>query len=115
MYCIDYVIQKGDSLYSISRNYGVSVNSLIAANPMVNVYNLMAGEILCVPVSVPSNQFTNYTTYLVQNGDTLGSVMNSRGINLADLMQQNNPNEIYLMPGTTVTVPVTDEEQLPMQ
>jgi murein DD-endopeptidase MepM/ murein hydrolase activator NlpD len=40
MYCVEYVIQKGDTLYSISRHYGISVSSLMAANPMVNVYNL---------------------------------------------------------------------------
>ncbi len=115
MYCVDYVIQKGDTLYSISRHYGVSVSSLMTANPMVNVYNLMMGEILCIPVSMPSNQYTNYTTYIVQNGDTLESVLHNNGINLADLMQQNNPSSIYLMPGTSLTIPVMGEGQTTLQ
>jgi membrane-bound lytic murein transglycosylase D len=115
MYCVEYVIQKGDTLYSISRHYGISVSSLMAANPMVNVYNLRAGEILCIPVSMPSNQYTNHTTYQVQNGDTLGSVLKQYGIGLADLMQQNNLDGIYLMPGMTLTVPVTEEVETPVQ
>ncbi len=115
MYCVEYVIQKGDTLYRISKHFGVSVSSLMAANPMVNVYNLRMGEILCIPVSMPSNQFTDFTTYLVQDGDTLGSVLDHNGIGLADLMQQNNLNGIYLMPGTTLTVPTTMESETPMQ
>jgi membrane-bound lytic murein transglycosylase D len=114
MYCVDYVIQKGDTLYNISKHYGVSVSSLMAANPMVNVYNLRTGEILCIPVSMPSNQYTSYSTYLVQDGDTLGSVLDHSGVGLADLMQRNNLNGIYLMPGTTLTVPVTEEGQTPI-
>jgi LysM repeat protein len=115
MYCVDYVIQKGDTLYNISRHYGISVSSLMAANPMVNVYNLRAGEILCIPVSIPSNQYSNHTTYQVQDGDTLGSVLNQNGIGLADFMQQNHLDGIYLMPGTTLTVPVTEEAETPVQ
>lgn len=106
MYCIEHVIQKGDSLYSISRHYGVSISSLMDANPMVNVYNLRIGEILCIPVSIPSNQNRNFMDYQIQDGDTLGSVLNSNGANLADIMQQNGLDNIYLMPGTTLQVPV---------
>lgn len=111
MYCSDYVIQTGDSLYSISRQFGVRMDALMAANPLVNVYNLRAGETLCIPVSVPSNQISNYTTYIVQQGDTLGSVLNNNGINLADFIQRNSLNNIYLMPGTTLQVPVVGEGQ----
>ena len=108
--CMIYNIKQGDTLYNISRHYGVSVSSLMAANPMVNVYNLRTGEILCIPVSMPSNQFKNHTTYLVQDGDTLGSVLDRNGVGLADFMQQNHLNDIHLMPGTTLTVPVAEED-----
>jgi LysM repeat protein len=106
MYCIEYVIKKGDSLYSISRHFNVSISSIMQANPLVNVYNLMVDETLCIPVSVPQNNVQNNTTYLIQEGDTLGSVMNKNGINMADLMMQNDANEVYLMPGTTLQVPI---------
>lgn len=115
MYCVEYVIQKGDTLYSISRHFGVSISSLMEANPLVNVYNLREGEILCIPVSIPSNQYTNHTTYQVQDGDTLGSVLKQNGIGLADFMQQNSLDEIYLMPGKMLTVPVTEGVEASVQ
>ncbi len=109
MYCINYVIQQGDTLYSISRRYGVSVNALMDANPLVNVYSLNVGTTLCIPVSMPSNNLRDFTTYLVEEGDTLGSLMERSGASLADLMQFNTLQEFYLEPGTTLRIPILEE------
>jgi LysM repeat protein len=111
MYCINYVVQKGDTLYSISRHFNIGLAAIMAANPLVNVYNLMVGEVLCIPISVPSNNIMNYTTYLVEEGDTLGSVLEYHGINMADLMQRNNLDDLFLMPGTTLNVPIIESNE----
>ncbi len=109
MYCINYAIKKGDTLYTISRHFNIGLNAIMAANPTINVYNLMVGDILCIPISIPSNNYKNYSSYLVEDGDTLGSILNKHNINLADLMQENRMDEIFLMPGTTIKVPVVEE------
>ena len=105
MYCINYTIKKGDTLYKISRQYKIGVSAIIDANPFVNVYNLIVGETICIPVSVPSNKFTEYTPYLVEEGDTMGSILEKNNINLADMMDFNNLSDLYLMPGTNINVP----------
>ncbi|CRZ33747.1 LysM domain-containing protein [Herbinix hemicellulosilytica] len=110
MFCIYYEIKKGDTLYSISRRYNVDLNAIIMANPFVNVYNLKIGDIICLPC-VPHNRYTNYTTYIVEEGDTLGSIVEKNGINLADLMEANDINSIVLMPGTTINVPVWEDSE----
>ena len=33
---LEYVVKKGDSLYKISKEYGVSINDLINANNLTN-------------------------------------------------------------------------------
>ena len=109
MYCMNYVIEKGDTLYSISRHFNIELNSIMEANPLVNVYNLMIGDTICIPVSKPNSGFTEFTDYLIQEGDTLGSVIKNHGINIADLMQYNGLNQIYLLPGTTLQLPVNNE------
>jgi LysM repeat protein len=109
MYCINYVIKKGDTLYSISRHFNVALNAIMEANPMVNVYNLRAGETICIPVSVPQNNYTHYTTYLIEEEDTLGSVLDKNSINLADLVEFNELDDIYLRPGMSIQIPVVDE------
>jgi LysM repeat protein len=111
MYCINYVVQKGDTLYSISRHFNIGLAAIMAANPLINVYNLMIGEVMCIPISVPSNNIMNYTTYLVEEGDTLGSILEHYGINMADLMQRNNLDNLFLMPGTTLNVPIIGDDQ----
>jgi LysM repeat protein len=109
MFCTNYVIKKGDSLYSISRQNRIPVSAIINANPFVNVYNLQVDEVICLPVGVPQNNYTNSTAYQVEEGDTLGSVLDKSGAEMGDFMQLNNVNSIHLLPGSTVQVPVIDE------
>jgi LysM repeat protein len=109
MYCISYVVQQGDTLYSISRRYNVSVEALMQANPLLNIYSLQVDEAICIPVSTPQNNYSHYTTYLVKEGDTLGQILQENGINLADLMEFNNLDSIYVTPGTTLQVPIIDD------
>jgi LysM repeat protein len=81
------------------------------ANPLINVYNLIEGETICIPVSVPSSKYTNYTTYLVKDEDTLGDILDSNEINLADLLEFNDLMDIYLVPGSTLKVPIAPGEE----
>lgn len=106
MFCIYYEIKQGDTLYSISRRYNVDLNAIIMANPFINVYKLKKGDVICLPC-VPHNRYDDYTTYTVEDGDTLGSIIEKKGINLADLMEANDINSIVLKPGTTIMVPLT--------
>lgn len=105
MYCMNHVIQSGDTLYKLSRQYNVSISAIMDANPLVNVYHLVTGGILCIPVTQPSGNYQDITDYTVQEGDTLGSIIERSGASLSDLMQLNTLNNIYLLPGSTIRVP----------
>ena len=110
MYCIKYVVKCGDTLYSISRHFSVPISMVMDANPLINVYNLMEDETICIPVSVPGN-YTNFTTYLVKEEDTLGDILDNYEINLADLLEFNDLKDIYLVPGSTLKVPIAPGEE----
>lgn len=45
-----HMIRQGDTLYSLSRQYKVSVDAIMRANPGVNIYNLHINDELCIPV-----------------------------------------------------------------
>jgi len=109
MFCTNYVIKKGDTLYNISRQFHVGVDAIMAANPLINVYNLMVDQVLCIPINAPKMQYLHYTTYLVEDGDTLGNVLDKSKITLGDLLEFTNLNEIYLLPGSTLQVPISEE------
>ena len=47
---IIHVIEKGDTLYKLGKQYHVSVSRIMYANPYVDIYNLQVGDELCIPV-----------------------------------------------------------------
>lgn len=44
-----YTIRAGDTFYQISRQYGISLDELLRANPGVDPDRLFVGQIVCVP------------------------------------------------------------------
>lgn len=53
---IMHTVRKGDTLYRISRMYGVSLEQVMDANPDVNVYNLPLGSMICVPMAAAAGE-----------------------------------------------------------
>ena len=49
---IIHVIEKGDTLYKLGKQYHVSVSHIMYANPYVDIYNLQVGDELCIPVGI---------------------------------------------------------------
>lgn len=75
-----YVVQKGDSLWSISRKFNTSVNELKTLNNLSS--NLLSiGQILKLP---------SKNTYTVQKGDTLYSIARKYNISVTELKNKNN-------------------------
>ena len=72
------VVEKGDTLYSIGREYNVSVQALIQANGIVNPRALKAGTRITVP-----------NTYIVQKGDTLYGIARRNDISVDQLCEVN--------------------------
>lgn len=75
-----YVVKKGDTLWRISKNYGVSVNAIRGANHATNTKDLKVGQKLIIPVSgksQTSSPLSSRSSY-VSIKDTAGSV-SSRG------------------------------------
>ncbi|GAE25173.1 protein containing LysM repeats (N-terminal domain) and domain related to chitinase [Halalkalibacter wakoensis JCM 9140] len=53
-----YEIRPGDTLWSLSRRYQTSVEAIIAANPLMNVYNLPIGQRVFIPTPIKMNMNT---------------------------------------------------------
>ena len=45
-----HTVEKGDTLYTLSRRYRVPLWALLYANPYINVYNLQVGDEVCIPL-----------------------------------------------------------------
>ena len=99
----DYVVQKGDSLWSIANNYGITVDELKNANGITNNM-LTIGQELIIPVSVPSDS-TNTTTYVVKRGDSLWLIANKYNTTVDNLKSLNNLSTNLLTIGQELIVP----------
>lgn len=47
-----YVVQKGDTLWKISRRYNTTVESILEANPNIDPNNLQVGQKICIPKGI---------------------------------------------------------------
>ena len=91
-----YIVKKGDSLWSISKKYNISVNELIAINNLSNL-TLSINQELLVPKS-------NNNTYIVQVGDTLWSIAKKNNLTVNQLKELNNLNSNLLSVGQELII-----------
>ena len=101
-----YKVNKGDTLFSISRKYQITVAELRAANNLSENDVLKAGQKLIIPeadistaVALSGNNnnksdspvnTSNTTEIEVKKGDTLYSLSKKYGLTVADLLAINN-------------------------
>ncbi len=100
---INYTVKKGDTLYSISKAYNISIDDLKKANNL-NTNTLSIGQILKIP-----NNTNNYISYTVKKGDTLYSIANKFNISITELMNLNNLSNSILSIGQNLIIPQSDE------
>ena len=81
----EYIVKKGDSLWSISRKYNIPVNELIEINNLSSNI-IKVGDILKVPYIEKENE----NTYIVEKGDTLWSISKKNNIDVNTLKEINN-------------------------
>ncbi len=94
-----HIVQKGDNLWKLSQEYGVSVNRIISANGIEEPGKLVLGEALFIPDAQPR--------YTVRPGDTLQAIANRYDVTVQSIMDTNqlkSPTSIYA--GQRLTIPL---------
>ena len=102
---LEYIVKKGDTLYSIAKNNGTDVNTLKALNNLDNNI-VFIGQTIKLPssykepeINVPSNG------YIVKNGDTLYSIALKNGVTVKELLDANDLDNNILSIGQTIIIP----------
>ncbi|MFN8531868.1 MAG: LysM peptidoglycan-binding domain-containing protein [Anaerolineae bacterium] len=111
-----HVVQRGETLYSIALNYGLTIDALVELNGLDNPNNIQVGERLLVPAQPEAA----HQTHVVQPGETLRTIADLYGTTVDQLGQWNqlsNLNTIYAgqelvvgvgAPDTAGSMPSTD-------
>lgn len=86
----DHIVRPGETLYSLSRHYGVSVQRLAEANGLtVNTW-LYVGQRLTIPGLAPDPAPpAEGNAYIVRPGDTLTHIAARRGVSTRALAAAN--------------------------
>ena len=95
-----YIVQKGDSLWSIANKFNMTVSELKNLNNLTN--NLLSiGQVLKIKDSSNNGK----TTYTVQKGDSLWVIANKYGITTEELKSYNNLTSNLLSIGKVLKIP----------
>lgn len=110
-----YVVAPGDTLTSIARKYGMTIDMLAQINGIENPNLIMAGQPIMLAnsnVAQPATEAHTTApvsdTYTVQPGDTLWSIASQFEISVAQLVEANRelvPDQNLIYPGQNLVIP----------
>jgi LysM repeat protein len=102
----EYVVQAGDTLFSIAQRHNTTVEAIQRANGIVNAWLIQVGQKLVIPQGSLAPSSATGSNYVVQPGDTLYSIAASFGKNVWDLVVANNLSDPYwIYVGQVLTIP----------
>ena len=109
-----YAVQSNDTLWDIARAFGVSVDSLCAANGLTKRSVIQPGQRLVLPTGATSGASPSSPTtssgewsgsYKVRSGDTLSGIASRYRVSVNELRRANGLSNSRIYPGNTLTVP----------
>lgn len=120
---IVHIIEKGETLYSLSKKYNVSVSVILETNKIKDASKIKAGQKLIIPQEKKSGKITEKTdtekntalktgTYIVQKGDSLFGLAKKFGVNFSEFLKLNNlTSESLIKIGDKLKIPQTKTAQ----
>lgn len=97
-----YIVQRGDTLFSIAWRYGTTVAELARLNNIANPWFIYVGQSLVIPSGAQPEQ----RVYVVQPGDTLLSIALRHNTTVQALVLLNRiTNPWWIYPGQRLLLP----------
>jgi len=111
-----HIVRQGDTLWSMSKHYGISLNMIEQHNPGILNRYLKIGETVIVPafndIAPPSRQIVTKAfdgTHLVKNGETFWSLSMYYKVDPQSLAEANGMTiDQILRAGRTLKVPIIE-------
>lgn len=101
-----YVVQKGDSLWSISSKLGVNVSDIKKSNNLSS-NNLSIGQVLIIPSKKSDDEESNAeeNIYVVKKGDSLWLIAKNYNTSVDEIKRLNNLSSNTLSIGQRLKIP----------
>jgi len=95
---IDYIVQEGDSLWSIAAQFNISVNTIIWANDLRGTTIRLGQNLVILPVSG--------VRYIIKEGDTISRIAERYNVETEQIIDFNNIlDEGSIFIGQSIIVP----------
>lgn len=91
---IPHVLKKGETLFSLSRYYNVSLSDIEKLNPGIDPVSLKEGQIIYFPKSITKKEETEYIDHKVRRKETLYRISKKYDISVDDI-KKHNPDIIH--------------------
>ena len=97
-----YIVKRGDTLYSIARRFGITVDKIKQLNNLKD-NNISVGQTL--KLEDQTNDYPAADTYIVKRGDTLYSIALNNNLTIDELKKANNLTSNTLQIGQQLIIP----------
>ena len=88
---ISYKVTKGDSLWSISQKYNVSLDLILSYNQIKEKDILSLGQIIKIPQNnFQTTETTDYIIHIVKKGENLWSIAQKYNLSVDLILATNN-------------------------
>jgi LysM repeat protein len=112
----EYVVQSGDSFYTIAKNHGTTITAMQAANPGVDSRRLKIGQKLVLPAPnatsttgafapAPAVSSSSETLYTVKSGDNLLRIASRFGTTVKAIKSLNGLSTDQIKVGQKLKIP----------
>lgn len=105
-----YIVQKGDTLYSLSKRFNISIEELKRINQLKD--NILSiGQVLYLEEQSNKEEpiETENTIYTVVKGDSLWKIAKENKTTVKELIEKNNLQDLTLQIGQKLLVPKQNE------
>lgn len=112
-----HVVRRGDTLWSIAKTHGVTMQRLADSNGLSRNGTLNIGQVLSIPgtaklASNDSDAVPRSTTYVVRRGDSLSTIATKFRVRLSDLLGWNNlTKRSVIKPGQRLVMYIEDRRR----
>ncbi len=116
---IYHILKPGETIYSLSKSYGVSENEIIQGNPGIDINKLSVGSEIAIPRrefmterQKFDSQQQKYIYHKVLKGESLSSIAQQYGLTVRVLRRENRDLR-FPQVGDFVRIPVANTVEIP--